>query len=690
MAVLLLLAALGLHGFHHPACEGRPASRVGSFAVQPFAARPARPRACVRAGVAGLQTWMRQRFPDAFEPIATTDVGEFDCVYLDINEQIHHVVRRATSHEDLIKLVLHRVSDLLRSTPPRKLVVLAVDGPGPLAKVLTQRTRRRKTAAKNERVGSRSAAVDTLALTPGTSLMLELSDALEAFAERRVSIARTRSDAPDRHASYIVSGAHVAGEGEVKCLSHLLELSRVQPARVGRPDTHVLHGSDSDLLLLALAAGERSISVLAPVRTSSPAGAGRVRAKAKVRFELFSADACIAALAHMLPADGPTGRRALDLVCLAVLASGNDYMPALQSAKLDSAFDLFAKLAHGAAAPLHLVRLETKTAGAEGGVAAGPGGARVERAALGKLLRTMHERRALRAPPGAPSAGDLGEAAERASSAELCVAEDYVRALDWVLSMCVRGECPDFGLCPVAVPALPALYAVLASPHASAAAAAAVGAPVRTPLVRPPVPAVYNLLVQPGTLATVVPLPLRPLLLADSPIGWLYTQGCTCAECARLYGLMLPLMREVALLAPLRERESEALAQFDAVQAELRVLAAAEKAHLDLAHCGNRMMYNELPAVELVERLVAEVPAGSLSAQERRTLALGEPRRIGLAQPQKPAGMARARAPRVMPAPSRGPPRAAPLGADPQHRPQKPAGASAGAPRSGRAGQAAP
>jgi hypothetical protein len=44
------------------------------------------------------------------------------------------------------------------------------------------------------------------------------------------------------------------------------------------------------------------------------------------------------------------------------------------------------------------------------------------------------------------------------------------------------------------------------------------------------------------------------------------------------------------LLAPLREREPGALAQFDAVQAKLRVLTQAEKAHLDAAHAGSQLL----------------------------------------------------------------------------------------------------
>ena len=209
----------------------------------------------INGGVSGLSPWMQKRFPSAFTSIETyKPVANFDCVYVDINEHIHHQVRRATSSEELVELVLRRVKSLLRSTKPRRLVVLAVDGPGPLAKVLVQRHRRRKDAAKSARKeaasgGSNSGGLDKLALTPGAPFMLLLSDALEAWARERV-VSTT--------VSYVVSGAHVAGEGEVKCLGHLLEATRamnITRSMKSWPLTHVMHGGDSDLLLMALAAG---------------------------------------------------------------------------------------------------------------------------------------------------------------------------------------------------------------------------------------------------------------------------------------------------------------------------------------------------------------------------------------------------------------------------------------------------
>ena len=318
----------------------------------------------LNGGVSGLSPWLQKRFSTAFTTIEThKPVATYDCVYVDINEHIHHQVRRATSSEELVQLVLKRVKSLLRSTKPRRLVVLAVDGPGPLAKVLVQRQRRRKDAAKSARKdaaagggsGTGAGGLDKLALTPGAPFMLLLSDALEAWARERISTT----------VSYVVSGAHVAGEGEVKCLGHLLEATREASTTAvssssrelkSWPLTHVLHGGDSDLLLMALAAGTfthiQYTHFMHPTPSTHPIISTQhifshtLRLAADVAHVsvlpydrptlMFSADQCRKALAQILPSNGATGRRALDLVCLAVLCSGNDYIPAMPSAPLDT------------------------------------------------------------------------------------------------------------------------------------------------------------------------------------------------------------------------------------------------------------------------------------------------------------------------------------------------------------------
>jgi hypothetical protein len=124
---------------------------------------------------------------------------------------------------------------------------------------------------------------------------------------------------------------------------------------------------------------------------------------------------------------------------------------------------------------------------------------------------------------------------------------------------------------------------------------------------------------------------------AESPIGWLYTQGCTCAECARLHVALLPLMRDAQLNAP--RTDDAMIARFEATQAAMRPLVKEEREHLDACHAGERLMHNELPPVELVEELVSQIPADGLSKQEQRTLSLAQPVRLGRLRSPRLSGL---------------------------------------------------
>lgn len=97
-----------------------------------------------------------------------------------------------------------------------------------------------------------------------------------------------------------------------------------------------------------------------------------------------------------------------------------------------------------------------------------------------------------------------------------------MRALEWVLTQYVSGSCPDFGLLPVVQPSEAALYAILQC--STLDAAAAVNKTARIPLSLPPIPAVYNLLLQPAEGQKMVPEILRSLMEPSSSIGWLYSQ----------------------------------------------------------------------------------------------------------------------------------------------------------------------
>lgn len=114
-------------------------------------------------------------------------------------------------------------------------MVLALNGPAPLAKLLTQRLRRKRAGRKATRAEeaeaeeflsaaaddddappSPSGSLNSLHLTPGSPLMRFVADALEYFI-----CARLEGSAALKRVQWELSGADVPGEGELKLLSRL-------------------------------------------------------------------------------------------------------------------------------------------------------------------------------------------------------------------------------------------------------------------------------------------------------------------------------------------------------------------------------------------------------------------------------------------------------------------------------------
>ena len=71
-------------------------------------------------GVAGLSSWLRRKHPEAFARLGPD--APIDHLYIDMASLLHS-----------------RLDALLATAAPTQTVVLAMDGPAPLAKLLEQR-----------------------------------------------------------------------------------------------------------------------------------------------------------------------------------------------------------------------------------------------------------------------------------------------------------------------------------------------------------------------------------------------------------------------------------------------------------------------------------------------------------------------------------------------------------------------
>jgi hypothetical protein len=307
-------------------------------------------------------------------------------VLFDANGIIHQACRRCANEKEVIKTVIRELDSLLRSFPAQRTVLIALDGPGPTAKLMEQRKRRIDKVLKSARdaealiPGSaenvrrlelcrlegrpppsankkKRKSTDSLQVTPGTMFMLRMRRALvgargsnpsrpllvccsavtswvrvvrpkEWYAASRLCGAGHvfHKNRP----TMFVSAADVAGEGEIKLLQHLHAVLRSEPSG-SAPPSFLLVGPDADLLLLGLSAGSPRCDVL----TTDSEGSHQLF---RVRVLCEHCVRQVSARPPPPPAapDGVSvgGLTQLDFLVVAFL-QGNDYLPKLRGAKMD-------------------------------------------------------------------------------------------------------------------------------------------------------------------------------------------------------------------------------------------------------------------------------------------------------------------------------------------------------------------
>lgn len=298
-------------------------------------------------GIPGFSTWLRQRYPEAFEDPKQGEHSStkgHDAVYIDLASTLHTVTRKAYSRSAFHVLLHRRLDELIDSLGPKKRVVIAMDGPAPLAKLLEQRRRRKKEADKtslsedddddesneenNGRRGYRHGKkvhsanrVSSLFLTTGTLFMLEVHNSLMCYIIKRLG------DPKYEHLEYEFSDSTVKGEGELKIVSRLLQHD------YNDAESHAVVGADSDLLLMTMIASRPHVHVVDDLPKSKGKKMGKQK-KAKIFKSDDLASIWKKALLKNDPARDDISILARDLTLLAILSSGNDYLPGCQGLTL--------------------------------------------------------------------------------------------------------------------------------------------------------------------------------------------------------------------------------------------------------------------------------------------------------------------------------------------------------------------
>ncbi|KAI1382754.1 exoribonuclease 2, partial [Hypoxylon trugodes] len=256
-------------------------------------------------GIPAAFRWLSSKYPKIISPVVEDrpiemDDGtvipvdttrpnpngeEFDNLYLDMNGIVHPCFhpedKPAPKDEEEMMLEIFKYTDrVVNMVRPRKLLMIAIDGVAPRAKMNQQRSRRFRSAQEaKEKADDKEELMkmlkkqnggvlppttleeaakrtfDSNAITPGTPFMDILALSLRYWCAYKLN-----TDPGWANMKVIISDATVPGEGEHK----IMDFVRSQRASPDHdPNTrHVIYGLDADLIMLGLATHEPHFRVL--------------------------------------------------------------------------------------------------------------------------------------------------------------------------------------------------------------------------------------------------------------------------------------------------------------------------------------------------------------------------------------------------------------------------------------------
>ncbi|KAF9929850.1 hypothetical protein FBU30_001163 [Linnemannia zychae] len=245
--------------------------------------------------------WFQGKFPQAVRTINKRDGAHFDSVFIDVNCLLHPAMRAAKNESAFVKKLFIILDKTLNQFIPNRICYLSVDGPAPLAKLLTQKGRRASKAGKEK-----PNHMSRLQVTPGCPFMLRLEKYLNYYTVRYLQHRRSQGISPDL--KFVIDHSNNPGEGESKIIENIvLQADNIR----GRPCA--ILSMDSDAIIQAICLGMPNIYV---VRNDSPQNPTVV----------VSIDKFMQLLEEMFP--GNSNRTRLDF-CALCLFRGNDYLRGL-------------------------------------------------------------------------------------------------------------------------------------------------------------------------------------------------------------------------------------------------------------------------------------------------------------------------------------------------------------------------
>ena len=203
-----------------------------------------------------------------------SDVPEVDNLYFDINGIIHNVSHKyccdATQINETTKKIYLEVCEVMKKIvqliKPKELLMIAVDGVAPRAKMNQQRIRRFRKELEtnklleaeneqNQNNQNENIIFDSNAISAGTKFMYNLTIFMKEYIlnEKKINPEWNKIE-------IILSGSDVPGEGEHKILEYLRTYKMSK--NYNQYTRHCIYGLDADLIMLSLISHEANIIIL--------------------------------------------------------------------------------------------------------------------------------------------------------------------------------------------------------------------------------------------------------------------------------------------------------------------------------------------------------------------------------------------------------------------------------------------
>ena len=212
-------------------------------------------------GVPRLFPWIKKTFKKTVKYFFVGNyTNQVDYLYIDANGLLHTAAQQVYNYGSAERkpgetdpysslefdAKIHKtfdvffllVCEVIKISPPSRVLFIAIDGPAPLAKQAQQRQRR--FVAQTQR--TKDTVFDSNCITPGTKFMFKLTQYLN-FAIRE------KMNTDEWPFEVCFSSALVPGEGEHKIMDYI----RCLPKHCQTDARHCFFGLDADLIMLTLA-----------------------------------------------------------------------------------------------------------------------------------------------------------------------------------------------------------------------------------------------------------------------------------------------------------------------------------------------------------------------------------------------------------------------------------------------------